>query len=135
MPLLISDKTIDSEFIRKVEEISGQPLSKCMQCGTCTGACPMNGVVDLSPRRMMHMTKFGLKDIVKNANTAWVCASCHACLVRCPRGLDIPKIMEAVRQLTLRGNVNYIEPAELVKENFEDMPQIALVSCFRKHTA
>ena len=135
MPIKISDKTIDDDFILKIEEISGQPFHKCMQCGTCSGACPMNKVMDISPRRIMHLTKFGLSGVVNSANTAWICASCHVCLVRCPRGLDIPKIMEAIRQLTLRDNRNYIEPAAIEEEHFKDMPQIALVSCFRKHTA
>jgi heterodisulfide reductase subunit C len=135
MAIKINNKTIDNDFINKIEEISGQPIHKCMQCGTCSGGCPMNKVVDLSPRRIVQMSNFGLRDIVESANTAWVCASCHTCLVRCPRGLDLPRIMEAIRLLTLRKNKNYIEPMKIKREEFEDMPQIALVSCFRKHTA
>ena len=135
MPIVISDKTVDSEFIRKIEEISGEAFHKCMQCGTCSGSCPMIENMVLSPRKIIQMANFGLKDNVRAANTAWVCASCHTCLVRCPRGIDLPKIMEAIRLLTLRENENYIEPFEIEKERIEELPQIALVSCFRKHTA
>ena len=135
MPLKIDARTIDRAFLRKVEEISGQPVHKCMQCGTCSGACPMNKVIDLSPRRVVQLTNFGLKELVESKNTIWICASCHTCLARCPRGLDLPRIMEALRLLTLRKNQNHLEPAEIKREDFEDMPQIALVSCFRKHTA
>jgi len=135
MSLKINQSTIDDEFLRKVEEISGQAIHKCMQCGTCSGVCPMNKVIELSPRKVVQLTNFGLKDMVEGKNTIWVCASCHTCLVRCPRGLDLPRIMEALRQLSLRKNQNYIEPMEIKREDFDEMPQIALVSCFRKHTA
>ena len=32
-------------------------------------------------------------------------------------------------------NIDYIKPAEIPKETIEDLPQIALISSFRKHTA
>jgi hypothetical protein len=43
--------------------------------------------------------------------------------------------MEAIRQITLRTNENYLEPFEIDDELVEDLPPIAMVSCFRKHTA
>ncbi|MBL7191457.1 4Fe-4S dicluster domain-containing protein [bacterium] len=135
MPIIISENTVDSDFINKVEEISGQPFHKCMQCGTCSGSCPMIEKMVLTPRSVLQMTNFGMKEKVSEANTVWLCASCHTCLVRCPRGLDLPKIMEAIRLLTLRKNQNYIEPFEIEKERIAELPPIALVSCFRKHTA
>lgn len=135
MPININDKTVDIDFIRKVEEISGQPIGKCMQCGTCSGSCPMKETLDMSPRLLILNAIFGLRDRVQSCKTAWLCASCHQCMARCPRGIDLTRVMEAVRQLTLRENQNYIEPFEIEKEKVEECPQIALVSCFRKHTA
>ncbi|HDH57688.1 MAG TPA: 4Fe-4S dicluster domain-containing protein [Bacteroidetes bacterium] len=135
MPIVISDQTVIQDFVRKVEEISGEKISKCMQCGTCTGSCPMIAEMQISPRRIVLLTKFGQQEQVTGANTVWLCASCHTCLVRCPRGLDLPKVMEAIRLVTLRMNENYIEPFEIDSETIEDLPPIALVSCFRKHTA
>ena len=68
-------------------------------------------------------------------NTVWLCATCNTCYARCPRGLDLPKIMEAIRQVRLRDNVNHVEPNAISKEELRRLPQIALVSCFRKHTS
>ncbi len=135
MPLTISDKTVDLEFLRKVEEISGQPVSKCMQCGTCSGSCPMKELLDLTPREVILNTIFGQRERVQACKTTWLCASCHQCMARCPRGIDLTRVMEAIRQITLRVNQNYVEPFEIEKETVEECPQIALVSCFRKHTA
>jgi heterodisulfide reductase subunit C len=131
----ISDKTYDEEFVKKVEEISGENFHKCMQCGNCSGGCPMSEHTDIPPRRIILLTHFGLKDKVIDSKTPWVCATCNNCSAHCPRGVDLPKVMEAIRQLTLRKNINYIEPSEIPEETMADLPQIALVSCFRKHTS
>ena len=135
MGTIILDKTYDKEFVRKVEEISGENFHKCLQCGTCSGGCPMGDDMDIPPRKIVLMAHFGMKDKIEDSNTVWLCASCHTCFARCPRGLDIPKIMEAIRQVNLRNNVNFIEPSEIGEEDLANLPQIALVSCFRKHTA
>ena len=135
MALKISDQTIDMDFLRKVEEISGQSLGKCMQCATCTAVCPSSGLLDLSPRKVILMSKFGQRSVVLQSKAPWLCASCHKCMVRCPRGIDITAVMEAIRQLTLRDNKNYIEPNQLDEKRIEELPQIAMVSAFRKYTA
>jgi len=135
MVLKITDVTHDEEFIRKLEEISGENVQKCMQCGTCTGGCPMMDKMDKTPRQIMLLSHYGMKEAINDANTVWLCATCNTCYARCPRGLELPKIMEAIRQLALRENVNRIEPNEVPKEVLAEMPQIALVSCFRKNTS
>ena len=94
----------------------------------------MDASTELTPRKLIHYAQLGLKDIVMSVNTAWICASCHTCEVRCPRGIDIPKVMEALRQIVLRQNINRIEPSNLQPEEIIDLPQIAMVSGFRKLT-
>ena len=135
MPIKISLKTIDEELQRKVREISGQNFSKCFQCGTCAGSCPMVEHLTAVPRKVMALLQLGQADALSEANTPWVGASCHTCMVRCPRGIDLPKVMEALRQLKLRENVDRVPPASLGAEVLTDAPQIAMVSCFRKLTS
>ena len=105
-----------------------------MQCATCTGMCPIAQEMDCSPRKVMHLAQFGLVEKLTDINTYWKCASCHACSVKCPRGIDIAKVMEALRQLVLRKSHNYIEPSQLPPAVIAEMPQIALVAGFRKFT-
>lgn len=95
----------------------------------------MTEYADVPTRQMVLMTHLGIKDLVMNAKTPWLCAACNSCSVRCPRGIDIPRVMEAIRQIVLRSNENFIEPFEIPKEQVAELPQIALVSCFRKHTS
>ena len=132
---VITEKTFGKEFLEKVKELSGQNIEKCMQCGTCSGGCPMAEVLQITPRQVMHLSALGQEELLVNKNTIWMCASCNTCAVRCPRGLDIPKVMEAIRQVFLRKNQNYIEPNQIPDEVLENLPQIVMVSCFRKHTA
>jgi len=135
MPLIISRRTSDEKFREKVLELSGEEFMKCFQCGTCSGSCPMTEHLDAFPRKVMALLQLGQIDALNEINTPWVCASCHTCMVRCPRGVDITKVMEALRLTKLRQNVNHIEPSNLQPEEIIDLPQIAMVSGFRKMTS
>ena len=124
-----------NEFVKKVEEVSGESLPACYQCGTCSGGCPMSFAMDVSPRQVMHLLQLGREEEIAKCRTIWVCASCLTCTARCPRGVNLGKIMEALRLLTLRKNKDYVKPSNIPKESLDELPQIALVSSFRKHTA
>ena len=132
-PLPLADA--DPRFLERVAAISGESFKTCMQCGTCSVVCPMTASLQLTTRLVMHLVQWGQSARVLEANTPWVCASCHSCEVRCPRGIDIPRVMEALRLLTLRKNQNHIQPFAVPPETLVEAPQVAMVSAFRKHTA
>ena len=138
MPVIILPKTTKDDletFFEKLKELSGQNVHLCMQCGTCSGSCPMTERMDFSPRKAMHYLQFGLNERLEGLNACWICASCHSCTVRCPRSIDIARVMEALRQITLRKNQNFIEPSQIPAETIKDCPQIAMVAGFRKFTS
>lgn len=135
MPFSFSPDTVDREFIDKMKTITGEPFKTCMQCGTCTVVCPMTPEMQFTTRQVMHLTQWGQKEALLATTAPWLCASCHACEVRCPRGIDIPRVLEGLRQLSLRENENHVDPARIEKERLEEMPQMAIVSAFRKHTS
>jgi len=135
MTVRLSTKTVDKDFIEKLKEVSGQSIHKCMQCGMCTGSCPMAEQFDTSPRRIMRMVQCGLEENIGEYKTFWTCASCYNCSVNCPRGIDIARVMETLRLLNLRKNTDFVKISEIPKETIEEMPQIALVSGFRKLTS
>ena len=134
MPISLSSKRLHSEFVNKIKDISGQNLCLCYQCGLCSGNCPMAANMDLSPRQIIELARLGLEDEIADSKTVWTCASCLTCTVNCPRGFDLSKIMEAIRLLTLRKNVDYISPEDISTEELSELPQIALVSALRKFT-
>ena len=106
-----------------------------IQCGYCSGVCPMKGSMDTLPRKVVRMAQLGLSDRLLEINMYWVCASCQNCGVICPRGIDLPRVMEALRLIILRKKINYIEPSDIAVEAFHKYPQIALVAAFRKSTS
>jgi heterodisulfide reductase subunit C len=130
----ISPKRSRREFVKKVKELSGQNLQLCYQCGMCSGNCPAAANMDISPRRIIELARLGLDEEIANSKTVWVCASCLACAVNCPRGFDLSKVMEAIRLLTLRKNIDHIRPEDISPEKRCELPQIAMVSGLRKFT-
>ncbi len=135
MRIQISSRTLRSDFVKKVAEISGQDLLACNQCGKCSAGCPMCFAMDLLPNQIIRLAQLGLEEDIAAANTVWLCASCLTCTVRCPRGVDLGRVTEAIRLITLRKNIDYVGASSIPKETAGELPQIALVSGFRKHTA
>jgi len=76
----------------------GEALRDCIQCGTCSGACPMSVHMDLTPRRVIALTRAGLERDVLESATPWLCASCYECQVRCPRGIKVTDVMYALKR-------------------------------------
>jgi len=122
------------EFKERVEELSGEKIDLCFQCGACSSGCPMTEEMDYLPSKIIRMVQMGMEDALKS-NTIWVCTTCFNCEVRCPRGIDIANVMEALRQLVLRQKYNRLTLDDLSPEELRELPPIALVSNQRKLTA
>jgi len=80
----------------------GEKLEHCFQCGTCSGVCPLSIYMDYTPRRVIYLTRAGFKTDVLKSNTIWLCSSCYACTVDCPKGIHITDIMYALKQRAIR---------------------------------
>lgn len=130
----LSKDDVKNEFIKEVEELSGQKLLSCYQCGKCSAGCPMVEAMDILPNQVIRLLQLGQEEDVVNSKTIWICASCFTCEARCPKGVDLSKIMEAVRVLLLRKGVDFIEISKLSDEELEDAPQQLLVCSSRKFT-
>jgi heterodisulfide reductase subunit C len=135
MRIEISSQKLQSDFVRKVEQISGQHLTSCNQCGKCSAGCPMTFSMDLLPNQIIRLAQLGLEEDISDSKTIWLCTSCLTCSVRCPRGVDLASVMEALRLITLRKNIDFVIVPNISPDAITELPQIALVSSFRKHTA
>lgn len=93
------ESELDLAFGEHVAERAyGQKLLSCIQCGTCSATCPLSHYMDYTPRRIIAMTREGFKDEVLNSLTIWLCASCYACTVQCPRQIHITDVMYALKR-------------------------------------
>lgn len=90
-------------FIDEVEERSGQRVRSCYQCGKCTAGCPVAYAMEHVPREIMRMIQVGLKDEVLMSSTIWLCASCVTCTARCPKNIDLARVMDTLRIMCKEG--------------------------------
>jgi len=132
--LMLSFNPENRAFRDKVKELSGEKIDLCFQCGACSSGCPMTQEMDYLPSKVIRMTQLGLEEAL-NSKTIWVCTTCFNCEVRCPRGIDIANIMEALRTMMLRKKYNRVNLEDLTPEELRELPQIAIVSNQRKLTA
>jgi heterodisulfide reductase subunit C len=97
------ESKLDPAFSDAIASLPGaEKLMGCIQCGTCTGSCPVCQYMDLSPRQIIAMTRAGFKDEVLGCFTIWLCASCYACTVACPKQIQITDIMYALKREAIR---------------------------------
>lgn len=80
------------------------PVQSCIQCGTCSAACPAGEFMDHSPRRIIAMIRADQKKAVLSSNAFWCCASCYQCTVRCPAGIDIAYMMYGLKRYAMWRN-------------------------------
>lgn len=127
----ISIETIRSDFVNQVETISGQSLLACNQCGKCSAGCPLSFGMDLLPNQVIRLAQLGIPEVL-DAHTIWTCASCLTCVSRCPKGIDLPRVMEAMRQVRMERTGNLMETTQLTAEMAAVAPQLAIIGGFRK---
>lgn len=88
----------DPAFAAQIRSMPGcEALDRCIQCATCAGICPVAAHMDLTPRRVIELTRNGFKQDVLSCKTIWLCASCYACQVECPKEIGIADIMIALK--------------------------------------
>lgn len=101
-----------------IEERTGQDAFSCYQCGKCSAGCPIIYYMDLGPQRVLRAIQMGQKDLLLRSNTIWLCVTCQTCNTRCPRQIDIPRIMDALRHLARQEKV---KPSQRTVAVFHDV--------------
>ena len=134
MRIKISAASVRGDFVRRIEHIADENLLACNQCGKCSAGCPVAFGMDLLPNQVIRLAQLGIDDVL-NSNTIWACAACLTCVARCPKGIDLPRIMEALRILDMERGGDNLDMRRLSQEIVGDLPQLALVGGFRKFTS
>jgi quinone-modifying oxidoreductase, subunit QmoC len=89
----------DPEFARWVSHtVGGERIRHCLQCGLCSGKCPLSLYMDYTPRRLMHLSREGFKEEVLGSTSIWLCTACYACMVECPKKINVTHLLYALKQ-------------------------------------
>ncbi len=97
----------------------GDRVRNCIQCGSCTGSCPVSYAMDISPRQIVALFRAGFLEEILRSRSIWMCASCYACTVRCPAGIRVTDNMYALKRVASRLHVLPRHfPAHVIAEAF-----------------
>ena len=75
---------------------TGAKVERCWQCVKCTAGCPLAEQFDLTPNQVMRSLQMNDESVLAS-RAIWLCASCYTCATRCPRGIDVTGVMDALR--------------------------------------
>jgi Fe-S oxidoreductase len=80
--------------------IDEHKLLECIQCGVCTGSCPVSAK-GLNIRRLMREIKFSGRVDIPEEGTLWSCTTCSTCEDRCPKELTPFDVILGMRGITV----------------------------------
>jgi heterodisulfide reductase subunit C len=97
---LIYTPAAANAFAHEVEETAGTSIMLCFQCQKCTAGCPVAASTDMKVHEIIRLVQLGARDEVLSSRMIWECTSCETCGARCPQGVDLPAIIDALRRLS-----------------------------------
>ncbi len=82
--------------------IEKHDLLGCIQCGRCTGGCPVTGRTDLNIRSIIYQSDDQkLREELSKLPDIWDCTSCQTCALRCPKGLKPQEVLFGLRTMMI----------------------------------
>lgn len=101
---------LNSSLQNEIKEACNTDVELCMECGKCTGGCSNAHIFDYTPRKIVQLVKMGAEDTLLNMDSLWTCVSCHLCVDRCPSQINIPSIMDYLREKAYHRGVKAKRP-------------------------
>jgi Fe-S oxidoreductase len=83
------------------ELVQKHKLLECIQCGTCTGSCPVSRKAGLNIRKYMREVATLGKLTIHPQNEIWSCTTCSTCGVRCPKEINPYEFLIDIRSMAV----------------------------------
>jgi Fe-S oxidoreductase len=80
-----------------------QALYECIQCGKCTGGCPVSIRSLLNPRKLVYEALLNVKFVPVEQMEIWECTTCGTCAERCPKKIRPVDLVLALRSNVIEG--------------------------------
>jgi Fe-S oxidoreductase len=88
----------------KTKLLTQKQIDYCMECGLCTGSCPVSREMStFSPRQIIKRAVLDPDGGLVNSREIWACLSCASCSARCPADIDFPEFISSQRQQARRA--------------------------------
>jgi heterodisulfide reductase subunit D len=79
-------------------QLTQTQIDYCMECGVCTGSCPVSREIDtFSPRQMIKRSITQPHGDLLQSRELWACLSCARCSERCPVEINFPEFIRSYR--------------------------------------
>jgi len=72
-------------------------LYECIQCGKCTGGCPVSVRTDLNPRKIIYEALLDVRFMPAKRTDIWECTFCATCAERCPKNIRPVDVINYLR--------------------------------------
>lgn len=111
---------LDHELKYKVAaEPGGENINRCFACGSCTAMCPERERDErYNPRQFIRMLILGMKKQVFQSDFLWLCSTHYRCSQRCPQGVNIKEIMNAIKNIAMHEG--YYSPLANLRDETGD---------------
>lgn len=96
---------IDFSFMEEIKRRSGQPVQLCYQCQKCAAGCPVSESSDLHSNQVIRLLQYGFKEMALKSYAIWLCSGCETCGARCPNGISVGRVMDALREMAVEEGV------------------------------
>ncbi|MFH2059309.1 MAG: 4Fe-4S dicluster domain-containing protein [Pseudomonadota bacterium] len=107
----MTDPEDDHQSLNDVITVrSGIDFNTCLHCRTCANGCPFLEGMDYHPHAVIRLIQLGMEEQVLKSSTIWICVGCNTCSSGCPMAIDIPAIMDVLRQKALEQKIKIPEP-------------------------
>ena len=110
MTTRLNGAAAEKDFLARVVEESGQNLTACIQCGKCSGGCPIASAEVGGPRRLIARIQYGAKRQALEDPTWWYCVACGTCMTRCPVEINMYRVATALCEIAEHEGVAPSEP-------------------------
>ncbi len=117
---IILEAGTSHDFIDELLHVpGGDRVRECIQCGICSGSCPVGYFMDNPPRKLFAMIRAGLRDEVLHSDSLWLCTSCYMCTLRCPKQIEVTDIIYGLKRIAMReGKASGAERAVALANSF-----------------
>lgn len=101
MTVQIKKHAVESGLIRVVETMADVDLGLCYQCKKCTCGCPVTKLTTSPVSEIVRRLQLGAGNELLESDIVWMCLSCETCYSRCPMGINVAAVIDALRALAL----------------------------------